>query len=393
MTVRHVQALQRQDPARGDKYRAGFTQCAAEVAKFLASVNGLPADLHCRVLSHLAASPPATAPPSDHVSVKSDSNKVKTLTVSVESAPPTKTEVGSSTREDVHGGKTTNGVNTLPIMGKGQVALVLPQGWGVAAGGSSPTTPDAAGAPSSPESARGSPPSSPPSLSSPQLAPLDLATPHRRNVEMATSPTHSMASSTQTMATTTTHINTHSTIDTPHRRSTQMSPSIQNTTPSSHTTTTHLTSVSEHCSSFTGSAGRLSPPKSGDDVSSQTNPVAGSSYVSTVRNATGCHRIPSAGQSSQQPASTSYVPSVSHLNSHPNSFPSSANYPNSSHPASVSHAESSSSSLSSTAHITTTSASNIKSIVAIQPRPARCQSVRHAPYPVPPHLHPHWRPW
>ncbi|KAK3881642.1 hypothetical protein Pcinc_013929 [Petrolisthes cinctipes] len=385
MTVRHVQALQRQDPARGDKYRAGFTQCAAEVAKFLSSVNGLPADLHCRVLSHLAASPPAAAPPTDNISVKSESPKVKTLTVSVESAPPTHSEVGGSPRGDTLGGRSPSGVSTLPVMGKGQVALVLPHGWGVTAGGTSPTTPDAAGAPSSPESARGSSPSSPPSLSSPQLAPLDLATPHRRSVEMATS-SHSMAPSTQTMTTaTTTHITVPSNTDTPHRRSKQMSPSIHNTTPSLHTTTNRPASVSDHRSTFVGSVGRLSPPKSGADVCSQ--PVSAAGHFSSQS---------TTGQQSHQPASPTYLSSVNHLNSHQNSYLSSANH-SIIHPASVSHGESfnhavsTSQSLSSTP-LTTNATSNMKPKVAILPRPVRCQSVRHSPYPAP-HLHPHWRPW
>ncbi|KAK4289404.1 hypothetical protein Pmani_037622 [Petrolisthes manimaculis] len=384
MTVRHVQTLQRQDPTRGDKYRAGFTQCAAEVAKFLSSVNGLPADLHCRVLSHLAASPPAAAPPTDNTSVKSESPKVKTLTVSVESVPPTNSEVGDSPRGDTLGGRAPSDVSTVPVVGKGQVALVLPHGWGVTAGGTSPTTPDAAGAPSSPESARGSSPSSPPSLSSPQLAPLDLATPHRRSVEMAPS-SHIMASSTQTMTTaTTTHITVPSNTDTPHRRSKQMSPSIHNTTPSLHTTTSPSSSVSDHSSTFVGSVGRLSTPKSGADVCSQPLSAAGSSYISAVRSTT--------GQSRHQSTSPTYLSSVNHLNSHPNSYLSSANH-SIIHPASVSHAESFNIAVSTSPSLSSTPlTSNMKPKVALLPRPVRCQSVRHSPYPAP-HLHPHWRPW
>ncbi|XP_069960639.1 protein hairy-like [Cherax quadricarinatus] len=63
MTVHHVQALHRHEAAGGGrlhgteeaKYRAGYTHCAAEVAKYLASLNDLPHDLHKKVLSHLNA--------------------------------------------------------------------------------------------------------------------------------------------------------------------------------------------------------------------------------------------------------------------------------------------------------------------------------------------------
>ncbi|XP_066975245.1 protein hairy-like [Macrobrachium rosenbergii] len=66
MTVRHLQMLHRQQSAAGcmmgngqfigediSKYRAGFTQCAAEVTKYLATMNDIPHDLHTKVLTHL----------------------------------------------------------------------------------------------------------------------------------------------------------------------------------------------------------------------------------------------------------------------------------------------------------------------------------------------------
>ncbi|XP_045618066.1 protein hairy [Procambarus clarkii] len=65
MTVQHVQALHRHEGGRmagggrlggseEAKYRAGYTHCAAEVAKYLASLNDLPHDLHKKVFSHLS---------------------------------------------------------------------------------------------------------------------------------------------------------------------------------------------------------------------------------------------------------------------------------------------------------------------------------------------------
>ncbi|XP_071515944.1 uncharacterized protein [Panulirus ornatus] len=73
MTVRHVQALHRYEAAGGRmvgggrligsgrsvgsddkaKYRAGFTQCAIEVTRYLGSMSGVPNDLHKKVISHL----------------------------------------------------------------------------------------------------------------------------------------------------------------------------------------------------------------------------------------------------------------------------------------------------------------------------------------------------
>ncbi|XP_042882394.1 flocculation protein FLO11-like [Penaeus japonicus] len=64
MTVRHVQALHRHDLAGvrgratgGDekgKYRAGFTQCAVEVTRYLANMGGnVPHDLQTKVIAHL----------------------------------------------------------------------------------------------------------------------------------------------------------------------------------------------------------------------------------------------------------------------------------------------------------------------------------------------------
>ncbi|KAK7074331.1 hypothetical protein SK128_003554 [Halocaridina rubra] len=67
MTVKHLQMLHKQEAVAGrmmggsrfvngddlSKYRAGFAHCAAEVTKFLASLNNIPSDLHSKVLSHL----------------------------------------------------------------------------------------------------------------------------------------------------------------------------------------------------------------------------------------------------------------------------------------------------------------------------------------------------
>ncbi|XP_046519005.1 transcription factor HES-4 [Equus quagga] len=63
MTVRHLQSLRRvqvtaalsADPTVLGKYRAGFNECLAEVNRFLAGCDGVPADVRSRLLCHLAA--------------------------------------------------------------------------------------------------------------------------------------------------------------------------------------------------------------------------------------------------------------------------------------------------------------------------------------------------
>ncbi|XP_032117921.1 transcription factor HES-4 [Sapajus apella] len=63
MTVKHLRSLRRvqvtaalsADPAVLGKYRAGFHECLAEVSRFLAGCEGVPADVRSRLLGHLAA--------------------------------------------------------------------------------------------------------------------------------------------------------------------------------------------------------------------------------------------------------------------------------------------------------------------------------------------------
>ncbi|XP_058408538.1 transcription factor HES-4 isoform X1 [Diceros bicornis minor] len=85
MTVRHLQSLRRvqvtaalsADPAVLGKYRAGFNECLAEVNRFLAGCEGVPADVRSRLLGHLAAClgqlgpscQPAPPPPAAEVPV------------------------------------------------------------------------------------------------------------------------------------------------------------------------------------------------------------------------------------------------------------------------------------------------------------------------------------
>ncbi|XP_057388437.1 transcription factor HES-4 isoform X1 [Balaenoptera acutorostrata] len=62
LTVKHLQSLRRvqvtaalrADPAVLGKYRAGFRECLAEVNRFLAGCEGVPADVRSRLLGHLA---------------------------------------------------------------------------------------------------------------------------------------------------------------------------------------------------------------------------------------------------------------------------------------------------------------------------------------------------
>ncbi|KAF5920296.1 hypothetical protein HPG69_007602 [Diceros bicornis minor] len=65
------------DPAVLGKYRAGFNECLAEVNRFLAGCEGVPADVRSRLLGHLAAClgqlgpscQPAPPPPAAEVPV------------------------------------------------------------------------------------------------------------------------------------------------------------------------------------------------------------------------------------------------------------------------------------------------------------------------------------
>jgi len=62
MTVKHLKELQRQqmaaavsvDPSVLPKYRAGFSECAEEVSRYLSSIDGLSAEMRMRLLSHLS---------------------------------------------------------------------------------------------------------------------------------------------------------------------------------------------------------------------------------------------------------------------------------------------------------------------------------------------------
>ncbi|XP_052819796.1 hairy/enhancer-of-split related with YRPW motif protein 1-like isoform X2 [Mya arenaria] len=64
MTVKHLKLVQRQqmtaamttDPNAISKYRAGFNECAAEIARYLDNVNGGNPDLKSRVMNYLGSS-------------------------------------------------------------------------------------------------------------------------------------------------------------------------------------------------------------------------------------------------------------------------------------------------------------------------------------------------
>ncbi|XP_036292371.1 transcription factor HES-4 isoform X2 [Pipistrellus kuhlii] len=72
MTVRHLRSLRRgpaaaaprADAAVLSKYRAGFSECLAEVHRFLAACEDIPADVRSRLLGHLAACLGHMGPPS-----------------------------------------------------------------------------------------------------------------------------------------------------------------------------------------------------------------------------------------------------------------------------------------------------------------------------------------
>ncbi|OTF76965.1 deadpan-like protein [Euroglyphus maynei] len=61
MTVRHLQKLQRQQIATTivndttilNKYRAGYSECANEVGRYMGSIDGVDQSLRQRILGHL----------------------------------------------------------------------------------------------------------------------------------------------------------------------------------------------------------------------------------------------------------------------------------------------------------------------------------------------------
>lgn len=71
MAVRHVQTLQRQmstqravsDPQVGDKFRAGYTECATEVSRYLSRVDGVDSNVRQCLLNHLAGCMPSGQSP------------------------------------------------------------------------------------------------------------------------------------------------------------------------------------------------------------------------------------------------------------------------------------------------------------------------------------------
>ena len=62
LTVRHLQKLKRQQQLQAnpsldmDRYRAGYTACAAEVSRFMASVPGVNVVMGTRLMGHLGSS-------------------------------------------------------------------------------------------------------------------------------------------------------------------------------------------------------------------------------------------------------------------------------------------------------------------------------------------------
>ena len=62
LTVRHLQKLKRQQQLQAnpsldmDRYRAGYTACAAEVSRFMASVPGVNVCMGTQLMGHLGAS-------------------------------------------------------------------------------------------------------------------------------------------------------------------------------------------------------------------------------------------------------------------------------------------------------------------------------------------------
>merc|ERR1712079_603779 len=62
LTVKHLQKLKRQQQLQAnpsldmDRYRAGYTACAAEVSRFMASVPGVNVVMGTRLMGHLGSS-------------------------------------------------------------------------------------------------------------------------------------------------------------------------------------------------------------------------------------------------------------------------------------------------------------------------------------------------
>ncbi|XP_045590974.1 transcription factor HES-2 [Procambarus clarkii] len=174
MTVRHVEALHRQEvpvscptpvDAAAAKFRAGFGQCAAEVGKFLERDTTLSGSQRARILLHLAET----------------MGRLRNITPS---APDVSTTVNS---RELHRASHPVTIDPLLVRGvslvptrllTGQVAFVMPHGAAGTITGPSgelhhapPSPPPTADSPSL--SVMSSPPPSPCRSPSPQ--PLDLA--------------------------------------------------------------------------------------------------------------------------------------------------------------------------------------------------------------------------
>ena len=143
LTVRHLRKLRQHNalaiPAHNhahDKFRAGFTQCANEVSRFVTAIPGVDMHVSTRLLSHLggciaqldklstpapsAAPSPATAPqqPSP-ASTPSSSPVLMPLTVSVPQAPRVYTPPASP--------ESRPAAYTKPIQSSPHPVIVNPQ--------------------------------------------------------------------------------------------------------------------------------------------------------------------------------------------------------------------------------------------------------------------------
>lgn len=167
MTVKHLQNLQRQqmalatatDPNVANKFRAGFSECANEVTRFLGGMDGLDTAVQQRLLGHLAncmsrisatstygyGSTSATAPmpilPAaiQPLSIHVPSNGINASMGPVPSTPHGSGKMNDATMVAPPHGRVVNGLHLVPTrLPNGDFALLLPTNYSLANHGGNP---------------------------------------------------------------------------------------------------------------------------------------------------------------------------------------------------------------------------------------------------------------
>ena len=97
----------------GTKFEAGFEQCAKEVSRYLAGVNGMDNNVKNRVIRHLSSCGPRTQSPQQH-----QQQEVKSLPVIVPTATPLTSLPGGCVKNNQHSVSATlpTTTTTAPVI-------------------------------------------------------------------------------------------------------------------------------------------------------------------------------------------------------------------------------------------------------------------------------------